>query len=111
MVKGLENDEIEFLETVSRQREQEELEKDLEERILLAEYKVCSASFVLRLQFRVFCSVPSLPRLLFRAFTSASFVPRLQFRLFCSAPSVPRLLFRVFSSASFVPRLQFLAFY
>ena len=42
MVKGLENDEIEFLETVSRQREQEELEKDLEERILLAEYKVCS---------------------------------------------------------------------
>ena len=54
MVKGLENDEIEFLETVSRQREQEELEKDLEERILLAEYKVCSASFVPCLQFLAF---------------------------------------------------------
>lgn len=40
MVRGLENDEIEFLETVSRQREQDEQEKELEEKLLLAEYKV-----------------------------------------------------------------------
>ncbi|XP_067930382.1 PSME3-interacting protein-like isoform X2 [Watersipora subatra] len=39
MVKGLENDEIEFLEKVSRQKEQEEQDKDMEERLLLAEYK------------------------------------------------------------------------
>ena len=39
-MRGLENDEIEFLETVSRQREQDEQEKELEEKLLLAEYKV-----------------------------------------------------------------------
>lgn len=40
MVKGLENDEIDFLETVSRHKEREEEEKVLEEKLLLAEYKV-----------------------------------------------------------------------
>lgn len=45
MVKGLENDEIEFLETVTRQKEQEEQKKNLEERLLLAECKV-SGKFV-----------------------------------------------------------------
>lgn len=48
MVKGLENDEIEFLEKVSRQKEQEEEDKDMEERLLLAEYKVEYILHILR---------------------------------------------------------------
>ncbi|KAF6033307.1 FAM192A [Bugula neritina] len=39
MVKGLENDEIEFLEQVSQLKEKQEIEKEIEERVLLAEYK------------------------------------------------------------------------
>lgn len=42
MVKGLENDEIEFLEQVSQLKEKQEIEKEIEERVLLAEYKVTS---------------------------------------------------------------------
>lgn len=42
MIRGLENDEIEFLDTVSKHREQEEQDKAIEEQLLLAEYKVCS---------------------------------------------------------------------
>jgi len=42
MVKGLENDEIEFLEQVSQLKEKQEIEKEIEERVLLAEYKVIS---------------------------------------------------------------------
>jgi len=38
-LEGLENDEIDFLEAVAKQREEQEEEKEIEERILLMEYK------------------------------------------------------------------------